>query len=100
MRKAFPTKTFGFAYILFMIYYMFMPLFMDSMAFSRIFDYFQIGRVLVSSYLLFYLFRYQKTANNILVGPFIVFLFVLHLFIQIYADTGADCIRYQFFWDA
>ena len=102
MRKAFPTRIFGFAYILFMIYYIFMPLFMDSMAFSRIFDYFQIGRILISSYLLFYLFQYQRTNNNALSGLFIVFLFVFHLLIQIYADTGnhTDCIRYEFFWNA
>ena len=99
LRSAFRTKTFGFSHILFVIYYTFMPVFMDSMAFSRIFDYFQIGRIMMASYLLFDLFKYRRNKANYLVGVFVVMLFLLHLFIQIYSDNGADAIRYQFFWN-
>ena len=53
------------------------------------------------SYLLFYLFRIKNTPINYCVGLVIIMLFLMHLFIQIYADPGhhTDCIRYQFFWD-
>ena len=96
LRAAFRSKTFGFALILFIIYFTFMPLFMDNMAFSRIIDYFQIGRVLMCSYLLFYLFKYKRTEGNYIIAILLVALLFLHLFIQIYADNGLDCIRYQF----
>lgn len=101
LRETFKSKIFGFSYFLFMVYYTFMPMFIDNMAFSRLIDYFQIGRLLVASYLLFYLFRYKPVLKNVLLGVFVVLLFVVHLFIQIYADRGnnMDCVRYEFFWD-
>lgn len=101
LRIAFPNKKFGLSYLFFMIYYFFMPLFIDNMAFSRLIDYFQIGRVLTCSYLLFYLFKYKYSKVNFSIGIFVVILYVSHLFIQIYADSGnhTDCIRYHFFWD-
>lgn len=101
LRETFKSKIFGFSYFLFMVYYTFMPMFIDNMAFSRLIDYFQIGRLLVASYLLFYLFQYKPVLKNVLLGVFVVLLFVVHLFIQIYADRGnnMDCVRYEFFWD-
>lgn len=101
LRKEFKTKTFGLGYIFFMLYFILMPLFIDNMALSRLIDYFQVGRLLSGSYLLFYLFRYKKSLKNILVGLFLSCLLLLHLLVQIYADQGnhTDCVRYQFLWD-
>ena len=96
MRSAFPSKTYGFVFILFVVYYTFMPIFMDNMALSRLFDYFQIGRVLMISYFLFYVFDLHRNERNFLMGIVVVALLLGHLFIQIYSDNGLDCIRYQF----
>lgn len=101
LRQTFSTKIFGFTHLIYILFFAIQPIFMKSLAFSRIVSYFYISRALMCSYLLFYLFQYSRTKKNVMMGAVILFLFFLHLFIQIYADEGnhTDCIRYQFFWN-
>lgn len=100
LRSTFTTKIFGFSLILFIIYYTFMPVFVNNMAFSRIIDYFQIGRALMASYLFFYLFRVKKTKFNYVGGLILACIFIIHIVAQIYSDNaGVDAIRYDFFWN-
>lgn len=101
LRNVYDSKKFGFAFLMFCAFYILYPLLISSLVFSRIVAYFTIFRAIMGAYLLFYLFRIKRTQINFLVGLFFICLFLLHLFIQIYADPGhhTDCIRYQFFWD-
>lgn len=101
LRAAYPTKLFGFSYIMFILLYVTQPIFDNNFFASRIITYYYFSRVIISSYLLFYLLKYRRTYKNSLLGYIIILLFVAILFIQIYADKGShtDCIRYQFFWD-
>lgn len=100
LRKVYSSKKFGFALLMFCVFYVLYPLFISSMVFSRIVAYFTIFRAIMGAYLLFYLFKVKHNQINVLIGIFIICLFLLHLFVQIYADPGhhTDCIRYQFFW--
>lgn len=98
LHSVFPSKKFGFVYIMYVIFFVIEPLFMSSLVLSRVTAYFHIFRVIVGSFFLFYLFKIHKTKNGDLVGAVFVLLFVMHLLVQIYADAGnhTDCIRYQF----
>ena len=101
LRQVYKSRKFGLSLLLFIVFYTFYPLFISSLVFSRIVGYFSVFRIIMVSYLLFYLFRIKNTPINYCVGLAIIMLFLMHLFIQIYADPGhhTDCIRYQFFWD-
>lgn len=101
LRKVYPTKGFGFAYLMYIIFYITQSIFISSLTFSRIVGYFYTFRAVIGSYLLYYLFHIRPNKYNVLIGFLIIFLFLSHLFIQIYADRGGhtDCIRYMFFWD-
>lgn len=101
LRKAFPDKLFGFSLILFIILYTTQPIFVNSMVFSRIIGYYYISRVIMASYLCFYLTKYRPSFHNYWIAVIIFALFILHILIQIYVDSGGhtDCIRYQFFWE-
>ena len=101
LRITYTSKKFGFAFLMFCVFYVLYPLFISSLVFSRIVAYFTIFRAIMGAYLLFYLFRIRRTQTNVLVGIFVVCLFILHILIQIYADPGhhTDCIRYHFFWE-
>ena len=101
LRKAFPDKLFGFSLILFIILYTTQPIFVNSMVFSRIIGYYYISRAIMASYLCFYLTKYRPSFHNYWIAIIIFALFILHILIQIYVDSGGhtDCIRYQFFWE-
>lgn len=97
MRIFYSSKSFGFAYAMFLVVISIQPLFMNSLAFSRFVDYFLIYRIIILSYLMFYLFNTRAYLKGIM----IVLLLASHLFIQIVVDKGnhTDCIRYEFFWN-
>lgn len=99
MRRFYPSKTFGVAHILYVLLILIQPLFMNSLVFSRLVDYFVIYRMIMLAYLLFYLFNIRKR-NSLIKGWFVILLLASHISIQIIADKGhhSDCIRYEFVW--
>lgn len=101
LRKIYPNKKFGLAYILFIVFYVTHYLFMSNMTFSRIANQFLPFRAVIMAYLLYYLFHIRRTKNNILIGLLIISICCIQLLASIYLDEGhhTDCIRYMFFWD-
>lgn len=101
LRKSYPNKKFGLAYILFIVFYVTHYLFMSNMTFSRIANQFLPFRAVIMAYLLYYLFHIRRTKNNILIGLLIISICCIQLLASIYLDEGhhTDCIRYMFFWD-
>lgn len=101
LRKAFPSKLFGFCYLFYIVYFTLFPVFVSSMAFSRVIGYFAVCRPIISAYGLFYLFKAKKSTGNTLIGCFIVLLYIAYLLISIYSDslTHNDCVVYNFIWD-
>lgn len=98
LRKAFPSKFFGLVYVMYIIFFITQPLFINNLTFSRVVAYFYISRIIIASYLLCFLFQCKRNKNNFFIGLILMSLFASHLFVQIYADKGnhTDCIRYQF----
>lgn len=94
-------RNFGIIYIFYFIFIVTQPLFVSSLVFSRITGYFYLFRAIVSAYLLFYLFKVNRTNLNRYIGIIILGFYFLHILTQIYVDKGGHtgCIRYQFFWD-
>ena len=101
LRKTFPSKLFGFCYLFYIVYFTLFPVFVSSMAFSRVINYFAVCRPIVSAYGLFYLFKSRKSIANTLIGCFILLLYTAYLLIGIYSDslTHNDCVVYNFIWD-
>lgn len=101
LRHAYPSKKFGLTHLLYILFFVIQPLFISSLVFSRVTGYFYIFRILMSSYLLFYLLKLKRTKFNYINAILIICLFILHLLIQIYVDEGnhTGCIKYHFFWD-
>ena len=101
LRKAYPTRKFGFAYLMFIVYYVLQPLFITSLVFSRIVNYFYPFRSIVCAYLLYYLFRIRRTANSIFCGVVIFTIVCLYMLVSLYLDEGGhtSCMRYMFFWN-
>lgn len=101
LRKTFPSKMFGFCYLFYIVYFTLFPVFVSSMAFTRVVNYFAVCRPIVSAYGLFYLFKSRKSIANTLIGCFILLLYTAYLLIGIYSDslTHNDCVVYNFIWD-
>lgn len=101
LRSLFSDRIFAIMYISYFILIVIQPLLVNSLVFNRITGYFYIFRAIVSAYLLFYLLKVDRTQINKRIGYFVMLLYILHLFIQIYLDKGGHtgCIRYCFFWD-
>ena len=101
LRLKFRDKIFGIIYLFYFALIILQPLLVSSIVFNRITGYFYVFRAIVSAYLLFYLFKINRTKINKNIGALILLLYFLHLFIQIYSDKGnhTDCICYNFFWD-
>lgn len=101
LREVYPTKKFGFAYLMFIVYYVLQPLFITSLVFSRIVNYFYPFRSIVCAYLLYYLFRIRRTTNNTICGVFIFAVMCLYMLVSLYLDKGGhtNCMRYMFFWN-
>lgn len=101
LRLFYSDRSFGIIYIFYFILIVTQPLFMSSLVFSRMTGYFYLFRSIVSAYLLFYLFKVNRTNLNRNIGIIILLFYFLHILIQIYVDKGGHtgCIRYQFFWD-
>ena len=101
LRKTFPSKLFGFCYLFYIVYFTLYPVFVSSMAFTRVISYFAVCRPIISAYGLFYLFKAKKSTGNTLIGCFILLLYTAYLLIGIYSDsqTHHDCVVYNFIWD-
>ena len=101
LRSLFSDRIFAIMYISYFILIVIQPLLVNSLVFNRITGYFYVFRAIVSAYLLFYLLKVDRTQINKRIGYFVMLLYILHLFIQIYLDKGGHtgCIRYCFFWD-
>ena len=101
LRKTFPSKLFGFCYLFYIVYFTLFPVFVSSMAFSRVINYFAVCRPIISAYGLFYLFKAKKSTGNTPIGCFILLLYTAYLLIGIYSDsqTHHDCVVYNFIWD-
>lgn len=101
LRKTFTSKMFGFCYLFYIVYFTLFPVFVSSMAFTRVVNYFAVCRPIVSAYGLFYLFKSRKSIANTLIGCFILLLYTAYLLIGIYSDslTHNDCVVYNFIWD-
>ena len=101
LRETFTSKMFGFCYLFYIVYFTLFPVFVSSMAFTRVVNYFAVCRPIVSAYGLFYLFKSRKSIANTLIGCFILLLYTAYLLIGIYSDslTHNDCVVYNFIWD-
>ena len=101
LRETFTSKMFGFCYLFYIVYFTLFPVFVSSMAFTRVVNYFAVCRPIVSAYGLFYLFKSRKSTGNTLIGCFILLLYTAYLLIGIYSDslTHNDCVVYNFIWD-
>lgn len=101
LRETFTSKMFGFCYLFYIVYFTLFPVFVSSMAFTRVVNYFAVCRPIVSAYGLFYLFKSRKSITNTLIGCFILLLYTAYLLIGIYSDslTHNDCVIYNFIWD-
>lgn len=101
LRKTFPSKLFGFCYLFYIVYFTLFPVFVSSMAFTRVINYFAACRPIISAYGLFYLFKARKSTGNTLIGCFILLIYTAYLLIGIYSDslTHNDCVIYNFILD-
>ena len=101
MRKAFPSKMFGFCYLFYIVFFTLFPVFVSSMALTRAVNYFAVCRPIISAYGLFYLFKARKSTANTLIGIFIITIYTAYLLITLYSDslTHSSCNIYHFFWD-
>ena len=99
LRSYFSNRIFGLMYIFYFILIISQPLLESSMVFNRITGYFYTFRAIISSYMLFYVFRINRKGINKILGILLLLCYFFHIFIQILTDKGGhtDCIRYQFF---
>lgn len=98
LRSYYANRTFGLMYIFYFLLILSQPLLESSMVFNRITIYFYIFRSIISSYMLFYVFKIDRMGIKKILGILVLLCYFCHLFIQILADKGehTDCIRYQF----